>query len=272
MTSTTKTWTPIKRTYCFSRANGMTGCQRVQAENCGPLINCEQSDRSCLVSTFSDHLDRERGSTLITLSQATNMMGALAFAREVGTPLNAHATIHWVGTKIGDDPDGRRFAKVREGFDKWLRRHGFPDGLTAVWVRERPSGGSAEVVHCHMLFHLAHPFVRGRKRIDVEGALERLIDRHGGGNYADYTLKLTFPANPNGVYFLKGGGPEVWRMFAVPKVWRKPQGLVRGKRCGTTQNIGHAARSRNRGPSGASASKVRLDVQGTRSACGVKNR
>ena len=29
-------------------------------------------------------------------------------------------------------------------------------------------------------------------------ALERLIDRHGDGNYADYTLELTFPRNPNG--------------------------------------------------------------------------
>jgi hypothetical protein len=200
------------------------------------------------------------------------MMGALVFAREIGTPLNAHATIHWVGTNIGDDPEGRLFAKVREGVDKWLRRQGILGGLTAIWVRERPSGGSAEVVHCHMLFHLAHPFIRGRKRIEVETALERLIDRHGDGNFLDCTFKLTFPANPNGLYLIKGGTPDVWRRFGVPSCWRKPQGVVRGKRCGTTQNIGHAARSRNRGPSGASASKVRLDVQGTRSACGVKTR
>jgi len=72
------------------------------------------------------------------------MMEAVAFAREIGTPLNAHATIHWVGTKLGDDPDGRLFAKVREGFDKWLKRQGIPGGLTAIWVRERLSGGSAE--------------------------------------------------------------------------------------------------------------------------------
>ena len=69
-------------------------------------------------------------------------------------------SIHWVGTKVGDDPDGRRFAKVREGFDKWLSRNGVPGGLTGIRVRERLSGGSAEVVHCHMLFHLAHPFDR----------------------------------------------------------------------------------------------------------------
>ena len=131
-----------------------------------------------------------------TLRQAKNPMAAVAFAREIGTPLNAHATIHWVGTDAGDDPDGSRFAKLREGFDKWLKRQGIPGGLTSIWVRERLSGGRAEVVHCHMLFHLAHPFLDRRKRLQVERALERLIDRHGRGNYADYTLKLTFPRGP----------------------------------------------------------------------------
>jgi hypothetical protein len=177
------------------------------------------------------------------LRQASNIMAAVAFARQIGTPLNAHATIHWVGTGAGDDPDGRRFAKVREGFDKWLKRHDIANGLTATWVRERLSGGSAEVVHCHMLFHLAHPFFRGRKRIQVERELESLIDRHGDGNFLDCTLKLTFPANPNGVYLIKGGGPDVWRKFEVPCLWRKPQGVIFGKRCGTTENIGPTARS-----------------------------
>lgn len=133
---------------------------------------------------------------------------------------------------------------MREGFDKWLQPQGLPDGLSAIWVRERLSGGSAEVVHCHMLFHLPHPLLRGRRRVPVQSALERLIDRHGDGNYADYTLKLTFPGNPNGVYLLKGGGPDVWRKFGVPRCWRKPQGLIDGKRCGTTENIGPAAQRR----------------------------
>ena len=78
------------------------------------------------------------------------------------------------------------------------------------------------------------------------GTLERLIDRHGDGNYADYTLKLTFPPNPNGVYLLKGGGRDVWCKFGVPRCWRKPQGLIFGKRCGTTENVGPTARKRSK--------------------------
>ena len=107
-----------------------------------------------------------------------------------------------------------------------------------------PFRGFGIVVHCHMLFHLAHPFLGRRKRLQVERALAGLIHRHGRGNYADYTLKLTFPRNPNGLYLLKGGGRDVWSEFGVPRSWRKPQGLITGKRCGTTENIGPAARYR----------------------------
>jgi hypothetical protein len=92
-----------------------------------------------------------------------------------------------------------------------------------------------------MLFHLAHPFIRGRGPIQVEGALERLVDRHGNGNYLDCTLKLTFPRHPDGLYLIKGSGSDVWQRFRVPPKWRKPQGLIHGKRCGTTQNIGASA-------------------------------
>jgi hypothetical protein len=118
--------------------------------------------------------------------------------------------------------------------------------ITAIWVRERFSGGLAEVVRCRMLFQLAHPFIRGRRRIEVERALERLIDRHGEANYLDCTLRLTFPSNPNGVYLLKGGGRDVWRKFGVPTCWREAQGVIHAKRCGVTENIGPAARRRYR--------------------------
>ena len=185
---------------------------------------------------------RLRASKRITMRHASNMMLAIRFAREIGRPLIAHATIHWAGTKVGDDPDGRRFAKVREGLDKWLQRAGIPNGLSCVWVRERRSGGLAEIEHSHMLFHLPHRYKTGRKYDQIVHALERLIDRHGEANYLDCTLKLTFPANPNGVYLLKGGGPDIWRKYAVPFIWHEPQGLIVGKRCGTTENLGSKAR------------------------------
>jgi len=121
------------------------------------------------------------------------MMAAVGFARHIGTPLNAHATIHW-RTK-------------------------------------------------------AHPFIRSRRRVQVERALERLIDRHGEGNYLDCTLKPKFPANPNGLYLLKGGGPDVWRKFGVPHCWRKPQSFIHNKRCGVTGSHASAGESNREAPS-----------------------
>jgi hypothetical protein len=58
----------------------------------------------------------------ITMRQASNMMEAVAFAKLIDLPLVAHLTIHWAYTDIGDDPDGKFFAKVREGLSKWAHR------------------------------------------------------------------------------------------------------------------------------------------------------
>jgi hypothetical protein len=105
------------------------------------------------------------------------------------------------------------------------------------------SSGQAEVVHCHLLFHLPAEFSIKRKG-DVEGALCRLIKRHGRDYWADEVSKLVIWANPDGKYLIKGGGPEVWKRYGLRKEHRRPQGLIFGKRCGTTQNLGPAARRR----------------------------
>jgi hypothetical protein len=180
----------------------------------------------------------------ISLHQATNMMQAVAFAREIATPLNAHATIHWIGTNVGDDPDGRRFAQVRECFDKWLLRHQVPGGLTAIWARERLSGGTAEVVHCHLLFHLPPAFQRPKKLAQVTASLRRLVERHGDGIYGDFAVDLRIHSNPDGRYLIKGGGRDVWNRFNIRTEHRRLQGTIHGKRCGTTENIGLAERRR----------------------------
>jgi hypothetical protein len=162
----------------------------------------------------------------------------------------AHLTIHWAYTDVGDDPDGKLFAKAREGLDKWARRHGFP--LTCIWARERMSGGQSDVEHCHLLFHLPVEYCTGACLHQVEAAIYRLInkhgrrdgDKHGHGYWADEVIKLVIHENPDGKYLIKGGGPKVWKLFRLRKEHRRLQGIIHGKRCGTTQNIGPAARRR----------------------------
>jgi hypothetical protein len=190
-----------------------------------------------------------RASKRITMRQASNMIEAVQFAKSVGLSLVAHLTIHWAYTNVGDDPDGKLFAKVREGLAKWARRHGFP--LTGIWARERMSGGQAEVVHCHLLFHLPVKYRMGARLLQVEEAIYRLIkkhgrrddDKHGHGYWADEVIKLVIHDNPDGKYLIKGGGAEVWKHFRLRKEHRRLQGLIFGKRCGTTENVGPAART-----------------------------
>jgi len=155
--------------------------------------------------------------------------------------LVAHATIHWSGTVAFDDPDGKLFAKVREGLHKWLLRRRIVGGLTCVWCRECKA--HTDIVHCHLLFHLSVEYRTGARFLQTEAALYRLVGRHGDGVLGEFAVKLVIHADPDGLYLVKGGDRKVWERFKIRREWRKSQGIVRGKRCGTTENIGPAKRA-----------------------------
>ena len=125
---------------------------------------------------------RVGGTRYISVAQATNIIEAVKFAKLIDLPLVAHLTIHWAYTNVGDDPNGKRFAKFREGLAKWLRRHGIV--FAAAWCIERMSRGQAEVVHCHLLFHLPVEY-RAKRKLQIEAAIYRLIKRHGRGYWAE---------------------------------------------------------------------------------------
>jgi hypothetical protein len=185
--------------------------------------------------------NQPRPSRYIPMRQASNLIEAVKFAKLVSLPLVAHLTIHWSLTDVGDDPNGKLFAKLREGLDKWLNRHGIE--FAAVWARERQSRGQSDVVHCHLMFHLPAKYRKGKKLHEVEAAISRLIERHGGGITHEGVMMLVIHDNPDGKYLIKGGGPKVWKKFRLRKEHRRLQGVIHGKRCGVTENIGSAARN-----------------------------
>src|SRR5262249_170005 len=117
------------------------------------------------------------------------------------------------------------------------------------------------------LFHLPDAWLKGSKLISVSGgveggaellqleaALSRIV-RRCAGRLEHYAVMLKIPTdggNPgpyngrsyDGLYLLKGGGKQVWKLFPrIQKDWRKPQGVIFGKRCGCTQYLGPAARA-----------------------------
>jgi hypothetical protein len=184
---------------------------------------------------------RAHGSKHISVPQATNIIEAVKFAKSTGLPLVAHLTIHWSGTVAFDDHDGSRFAKVREGLAKVFRRRGLP--IAWVWCRECKA--HTDILHCHLLFHLPIAYRTGSKLDGIKVAIERLVDRHGDGILGEFAVRLVIWPDPDGLYLIKGGGPLVWKQFPrIRKDWRTPQGIIHGKRCGTTQSIGPAARRR----------------------------
>jgi hypothetical protein len=99
----------------------------------------------------------------------------------------------------------------------------------------------SDVVHSHLLLHLPARF-----RISAGNDVNQLITLVARQILDDRTIELTFPLNHDGKYFLKGGTSAVWDSFGLPNKWRSRlgEGLIGGKRCGVTQNIGPAARKR----------------------------
>ena len=185
---------------------------------------------------------RPGGTRYLMVAQATNIIDAVEFAKSIGLRLVAHLTIHWSLTDAGDDPEGKLFAKVREGLSKWLHRKGIV--FAAAWARERQSSAAIRCRHCHLLFHLPVEYPTGAKLLQLEAAIYRLINRHGGAYWDERVIKLVIHDNPDGKYLIKGGGPKVWKLFGLRKEHRRLQGIIHGKRCGTTQNLGPAARRR----------------------------
>ncbi|HEU4476615.1 MAG TPA: hypothetical protein VFR71_07985, partial [Methyloceanibacter sp.] len=172
------------------------------------------------------------------MRQASNIMQAVSFARSIDLPLVAHLTIHWSLTDVGDDPEGRLFAKLREGLDKWLRRRGID--FAGAWARERQCGGQSDVEHCHLLFHLPVEYRSGKCLAQINGAILRLVRLHGGDILHEKATDLRVHADPDGKYLIKGGGSRVWKRFRLRKEHRRLQGFIQGKRCGVTENIGVA--------------------------------
>ena len=141
----------------------------------------------------------------------------------------------------GDDLNGKLFARLRYLLDKRFRRkYGIP--LTGIWVRERHRNKrtrqQSEVVHSHLLLHLPTRFRAPARKDD-----DQLVALVAGQILDDRTIELTFPHNPDGKYLLKGETLAVWDAFGLPNKWRSKlgEGVIDGKRCGVTQNIGPVA-------------------------------
>lgn len=235
-----------------------------RAESCGTPMSCETSSRvrglarnpgSFTPESSSDGRDAERRSRLaadgkrcswsLTRPQTTNLLDAADWALEIGLPLNRFVTINWETAGVADCTKATgRFLKHA---GDWLRRRGHR--IAYLWVQE---SGARVGQHVHMLIHvppdLARRFSQLQRRwLKASGAsfCKDLIRSRPVGHSYRAAMSSAWPAyyvNLERVlrYMLK----QSWLGDASSGGPRKAcQSLVRGKRCGTSENIGARARA-----------------------------
>ena len=174
------------------------------------------------------------------------MIEAANFAERIGLEFNRHWTVHYEMAGIAES-DGTRFVgRLLALVGKHVRR---AEGkLAAVWARE---GGEGKGGHVHILLHVPQGVtLRNRTRRWIKAAGGRPVRqvsrvRTIGGTLANAKVgSASYRVNADAVlaYLSKGASEETGRTLALPRSGEG--GPVIGKRCGWTQNIGHAARAR----------------------------
>jgi hypothetical protein len=159
-------------------------------------------------------------------------MEAAAFADAQGSPLNIAVTINWLLCNQRGD-DRAQLARLQRCLTEVARRLGF--SLTWCWGRESTRHGAD---HVHIALHWPPwmmpdgSLLAAIERI-VQPAHERAIDiQPANGRWIEYMLK--------GIREIDGKHLGLSRSPG----WPRRQGTIEGKRCGTSANIGLAARQR----------------------------
>ncbi|WP_298018579.1 hypothetical protein [uncultured Parasphingopyxis sp.] len=187
----------------------------------------------------------DRQSQSIKSSTADNLRQAARFASSIGLPLNRHMTINLEALGVADHRATEAISSFMKSFREWLKRQGH--NTASIWARERSSHTGS---HLHLLFHLP-PGAQLRKR--HLAILKRITGRRyktgcvltrsvrGASGAQGWELYLS---NIERVveYALKGEMKDRAGAFSRP---RSPQGVIIGKRAGTSQNIGQAARQKS---------------------------
>lgn len=182
---------------------------------------------------------RRGGSDCIRGVRARNLLSADGFADEIGRPFNVAIDINWSKTSAEDDTHGHLLRAFRKAAGRWLRENG-AGGLTCAWVRERPTHPVPRPnahLNCHIPSALYMPFVKNAHRFLPRGCVAFEAE-------AIYIQLIGFTAEDHrrrSEYLLKGAHTK-----ARLKIRRKriSQGRIYGKRCGTSADIGLAARLR----------------------------
>jgi hypothetical protein len=189
----------------------------------------------------------DRESHALTAPQIANLEAAERHARAIGLPFTRMITIHWQAAGVALADMVRATGRFLDLLAKALARH---KSKTAwLWILEN---GDRKGGHCHLLVHVPVVLVslltklqKGwLRRITGNPYRKRVIHSKpiGGrlgleaGNPELYAINLAAALG----YILKGANADAAARFGLDRL--EAGGLIIGKRCGTSQNIGAKAR------------------------------
>lgn len=189
----------------------------------------------------------DRESHCIATPQVANLIEATEHAIAIGLPFTRMITIHWESAGVPLCCIAGATGHFLDLLSKTLARNG---SRTAwIWVHE---GGEKKGIHCHILAHvpaqicpliaklqlkwLRHITGLPYKRNVIRN---RPIGRRVGVELGNPAFHLANVQACLG-YLLKGACDEAVETFGLE--FREHGGLVIGKRCATSQNIGKKAR------------------------------
>jgi hypothetical protein len=183
---------------------------------------------------------------------AANLSRSITFAAEIGRPLNAFVTINYGLTFCTEEAMTRAFRRLLKSFyGKWFTRHpkhrsAADRAATYAWVAEGKGGHHG----VHWLV-----YIPAGLRAEFERELRRWLEKTAGPIIDEKAIDVR-PANrPQGAgeYMLKGLTEAHARRY---KIKAEFQGVVFGKRCGISENLGPAAIKRHRAAIAASAPRL----------------
>ena len=191
----------------------------------------------------------DRRSLVIATRGAVNVHEAAWFALAIGLGFNRHTTIHWERGRVKNGL--RATMRFLQLASSWVRSQG--GEWAYVWVREN---GPDKGEHVHILMRIPPALAEGFRRRQAGWIKACGAVRKAGVTYSERIGLSLSHADQTGYggetyrkdlaavvdYVLKGAGNESRGKLGLRR--REPGGVIVGKRCGTSQNIGEKARRR----------------------------
>jgi hypothetical protein len=207
------------------------------------------ADLPCKTTRGGARNRADRTSEELRTAQIANLKAAERHARKIGLPITRMITIHWEAAGVPANGMAKATGRFLDLLSKALARLGSKTAW--IWVHESGPGKGG---HCHILVHVPAELVEKITRLQ-RGWLRIITLR-------TYRARVIYSAPIGGrlglergnpdlhlanceaalAYVLKGASAEAALAFGLDRL--EPGGLIIGKRCGTSANIGAKARSK----------------------------